>query len=111
MSAERKCLYCGNAFTERYEGHDYCSQACSGKALYERLNAERKIADERQDKVRELRRAEAESRPMRPWERPRIEFDPPSQTVPNCLADPDCTRPATVHGMCFRHAAREGLIA
>ncbi|MGC5028186.1 hypothetical protein ACLQ3K_25855 [Tsukamurella sp. DT100] len=106
-----KCLYCGNAFMPRYDSHQHCSTTCSGKALYERLNAERAVADERQDAVRAIRQAEAESRPMRPWEYPRMVFDPPSQTVPNCLADPDCTRPATVHGMCYRHAAREGLIA
>lgn len=106
-----RCLYCGNDFTPRYDGHNYCSQTCSGKLLYERLNAERAVADERQDAVRAIRRAEAESRPMRPWEHPRMRFDPPTQGVPNCLADPDCTRPATVHGMCYRHAAREGLTA
>lgn len=102
-----KCLHCGNAFAPRYDGHVYCSQACSGKALYERLNAERKLADARQDKIRALRRADAESRPLRPWEHARVQFDGPTETVPECLADPGCTRPVVADGMCARHAAQE----
>lgn len=79
----------------------------SGESFRER-NQMMSFYEEHIDKVRAARKAirEADSVAL---PSPPVFYAAPEPGIPECIADPECTRPVTRGGMCSRHSAKQRI--